>query len=299
MNQAPIVLFTYKRLDHTQRTIKSLSNNQLASQSDLIIFSDAPKNETDIEDVNKVRDFLEKIDGFRSVSVIHRENNLGLANSIIGGVTEVLLQYEAVIVVEDDLLTSPHFLTYMNDSLERYANEERVISIHGYVYPIKKNLPSTFFLRGADCWGWATWRRGWDCFNPDGQYLLNELKKRNLTSEFDFGGSCGYTQMLEDQIAGKNDSWAIRWYASAFLADKLTLYPGKSLVQNIGIDGSGTHCGSSSNFDAILSLLPVQVDEIRVEDSKLARSQFEKFLTADSNPPSLAKRIYNWLKNKL
>lgn len=298
MIQAPIALFTYRRLEHTQRTIAALLNNHLASQSDLIIFSDASKNQKDFEDVRKVRDFLGTIDGFRSVSVVHREHNLGLANSIIGGVTKILQQYEQVIVVEDDLLTSPHFLTYMNDGLDVYSNDERVVSIHGYVYPIEKQLPETFFLRGADCWGWATWRRGWDCFNQDGQYLLDGLQKQNLTSEFDFNGTYEYTQMLKDQIAGKNNSWAIRWYASAFLAYKFTLYPGRSLVHNIGNDGSGTHCDSSSNLDATLSLSPVKVDKINVEESELARTEFEFFLGASSKPLSLPKRIQNWIKKQ-
>ena len=274
----PIALFTYKRLDHTKRTIASLLNNYLASQSDLIIFSDAPKNETDIEAVKEVRDFLEKIDGFHSVLIIHRENNLGLANSIIGGVTEILQQYDCVIVLEDDMVISPYFLTYMNESLEMYSNDDRVISIHGYIYPVKSKLPETFFLRGADCWGWATWQRGWECFNPNGQYLLDELQKLDMTNEFDFNGTYGYTQMLKDQIAGKNDSWAIRWYASAFLEDKLTLYPRHSLVHNIGNDSTGTHCDTTSKLDVTLSFTPIKVNRIEVKESKLARFQFENFL---------------------
>ena len=295
---APIALFTYKRLTHTKRTIASLLNNYLASQSDLIIFSDAPKNETDIEAVKEVRDFLEKIDGFHSVLIIYRENNLGLANSIIGGVTEILQQYDRVIVLEDDMVTSPYFLTYMNESLEIYSNDDRVISIHGYVYPVKNKLPKTFFLRGADCWGWATWQRGWKCFNPNGQYLLDELQKLDMTNEFDFNGTYGYTQMLKDQIAGKNDSWAIRWYASAFLEDKLTLYPRHSLVHNIGNDSSGTHCGTTSKLDVILSLAPIKVDRIEVKESKLARLQFENFFASGSKSNSLAKQVYGWLKRQ-
>jgi Glycosyl transferase family 2 len=299
MSKAPIAFFTYRRLKHTQRTIAALLNNYLASQSDLIIFSDGSKNETDIEDVAIVRDFLKTINGFLSVSIIHQEHNIGLAKSIISGVAEVLKKYGRVIVVEDDLLTSPYFLTYMNDGLDLYTNDERVVSIHGYAYPIEKQLPETFFLRGSNCWGWATWRRGWDCFNPDGAYLLNELEKRNLIAEFDFNGTYRYTQMLKDQIAGNNNSWAIRWYASAFLANKLTLHPGRSLVQNIGNDGSGTHCSYNSIFDTILNSSPVKLDRIKVEDSKLARTEFESFLAGISKPVSLSTRICNWLKKNL
>jgi hypothetical protein len=283
MIPAPIALFTYRRLEHTQRTIAALQTNHLASQSDLIVFSDASKNETDLEDVTKVRDFLKIIDGFKSVSIIHREQNLGLAKSIIGGVTEVLHQYERIIVVEDDLVTSPHFLTYMNDGLETYANTQRVVSIHGYLLPVKKQLPETFFRRGADCWGWGTWRRGWDCFNPDGQYLLDGIQKKRLTHAFDLNGAYPFTEMLKQQIAGKNNSWAIRWHASAFLADKLTLYPGRSLVRNIGHDNSGTHCVADSRFDVSLSQSPIKVGAIEVEPLESAMTEFRIVLGNKEN----------------
>jgi hypothetical protein len=165
----------------------------------------------------------------------------------------------------------------MNEALKRYADDDRVISIHGYVYPVAQPLPDAFFLLGADCWGWATWRRGWALFNPDGQFLLNELRRRKLTRSFDFNGSYPYTEMLEGQIKGINDSWAVRWYASAFLADNLTLYPGRSLVHNIGNDDSGTHCEDSRGFDAVLSDTPINLEAINVEPSLMARQSFEEF----------------------
>lgn len=244
---SPIVLFTYNRLWHTEQIILALKKNKLSDKSDLIIFSDGPKNETDAEKVLEVHHYLEKISGFRSVTIHKSQINKGLANSIIQGVTEVVNKYGKIIVLEDDMITSPFFLEFMNKSLDLYENDDRVISIHGYIYPVKKELPDTFFLKGADCWGWATWKRGWDLFDTDGERLLKELEKRKLCHDFDFGGSYPYTQMLRDQINGKNNSWAIRWYASAFLNNKVTLYPGKSLVQNIGLDDSGSH-GSVKEF---------------------------------------------------
>ena len=165
---SPIALFVYSRPEHTRRTVESLLNNNLASESDLIVFSDAARTPQKREAVDEVRTYLTTVKGFRSVTVHHRPHNFGLAKSIIEGVTEVLQQYERVIVLEDDLVTSPFFLTYMNQALERFANDNRVVSIHGYVYPVRGALPEAFFLPGADCWGWATWRRGWACFNPDG-----------------------------------------------------------------------------------------------------------------------------------
>jgi hypothetical protein len=138
-------------------------------------------------------------------------------------------------------------------------------------------LPEAFFLPGADCWGWATWRRGWRLFNPNGQFLHDELRRRNLLNAFDFNGTYGYSKMLEGQIKGLNDSWAVRWYASAFLANKLTLYPGRSLVHNIGNDSSGTHCSDVSTHDAELSRTPVDLNEIEVVPSVVGQAAFEAF----------------------
>lgn len=273
----PITLFTYARPDHTRRTVESLLRNPQAQEHDLIVFSDAARTPEKQAAVDEVRAYLDSISGFRSVTIHHRPHNLGLAKSIIGGVTQVLVDHERIIVLEDDMVTSPHFLAYMNEALNRFADDERVISVHGYVYPVKQALPEAFFLRGADCWGWASWRRGWALFNPDGQALLDELKRRDLLKAFDFNGAYGYSQMLESQIKGTNDSWAIRWYASAFLADKLTLYPGRSLVHNIGNDSSGTHCGSNSTHDAALSNSLIDLSEIEVKHSELGFSAFERF----------------------
>lgn len=273
----PITLFTYARPDHTQRTVEALLRNSGVGEHDLIIYSDAPRTPDKVQAVAAVRDYLQTITGFRSVTIHHRPQNYGLAKSIIAGVTEVLSRYERLIVLEDDMVTSPNFLSYMNEALDRFADDDRVISVHGYVYPVEQALPEAFFLRGADCWGWATWRRGWAMFNPDGQALLDELKRRDLLMAFDFNGAYGYSQMLESQIKGTNDSWAIRWYATAFLANKLTLYPGRSLVHNIGNDSSGTHCGNNSTHDAELSSTPINLSGVEVKHSELGFSAFERF----------------------
>lgn len=273
----PITLFTYARPDHTRRTVESLLRNPQSPEHDLIVFSDAARTPEKQAAVDEVRAYLASISGFRSVTIHHRPHNLGLANSIIGGVTQVLAEHERIIVLEDDMVTSPHFLAYMTEALERFADDERVISIHSYVYPVQQALPEAFFLPGADCWGWATWRRGWRLFNPDGQALLDELKRRDLLMAFDFNGAYGYSQMLEGQIKGTNDSWAVRWYATAFLADKLTLYPGRSLVHNIGNDSSGTHCGDDTHHDAELSTTPIDLSTLEVTSSVLGRSAFETF----------------------
>ena len=277
MTKAPVALFAFQRLDHLQRTVDSLLANAGAEATDVVVFSDAARVPQQQERVQGVRDYARTIRGFRSVRVVERATNFGLARSIVDGVGHILASSDTVIVVEDDMVTSPHFLRYMNEGLERFAQDERVISVHGYVYPVARPLPEAFFLRGADCWGWATWRRGWRLFNRDGQALLDELSRRKLLHAFDFNGSHPYTQMLRNQIAGRNDSWAIRWYASAFLADKLTLYPGRSLVHNIGNDNSGTHAENSDTHDAVLSATPIDLRDVPVQHSAQAHAAFEAF----------------------
>jgi hypothetical protein len=289
MDLAPIALFTYRRLRHTTKTVAALQGNLLAHHSDLYIFSDGPRDERARADVAAVREFLRTVGGFRSVTVTLRDRNLGLANSIIAGVTELASRFGRVIVVEDDLVSSMHFLTYMNEGLSRYRDEERAISIHAYSYPVDEPLPKTFFLRGADCWGWATWKRGWDLFEPDGGKLYDELKERRLLGAFDFDNAFAYSQMLQDQVHGRNDSWAVRWYASAFLKDRLTLYPGRSLVRNIGLDGSGTHCGDSDRYDDDLAVGPVEIAPIAVVEHAGARAAFARFMRRSR--PSMLQRI--------
>jgi len=271
MMLSPIVLFVYNRPDHTQQTLCALTANILASEAELFIYSDAPKNQEMAEGVQAVRSLIKNVQGFKSVTIIEREKNWGLANSIIDGVTNIVSKYGKVIVMEDDMVTSPYFLTYMNDSLNLYENDVRVASIHGYIYPVRKKLPDYFFLKGADCWGWATWKRGWDIFNPDAQFLLGEIKRQKSEKLFNFDNSHDYTGMLKKQIEGKISSWAIRWYASAFLAGKYTLYPGISFVKNIGIDGSGTHCGVSDFFKTEFSDVYKPVSLIDVCDCARAR----------------------------
>lgn len=293
MSYAPIALFVYNRPWHTQQTIEALLANAEAAQTSLIVFSDGARNEEANQSVSLVRAYIRGITGFKSIEIIERETNLGLARSIIDGVTRVCEEYGRVIVLEDDLVTSTSFLAYMNEGLARYEHDDRVISIHGYVYPVNATLPETFFLKGADCWGWATWKRGWGLFESDGRVLLQQLTHRKLTRRFDFEGTYPYTKMLKNQIKGKNNSWAIRWYASAFLKDRLTLYPGRSLVHNIGNDSSGTHCSETGAYSGELSSKPVQVELIRAEENIFARDQIKSFFHATQ--PSILVRIIKTL----
>ncbi len=297
VNPAPIALFVYNRPDHTKHTIEALRSNELAAESDLIVFSDGPKTRAIAPQVTEVRELVASVTGFRSVNMVVRERNYGLAQSIISGVTEKVFARNRLIVLEDDIVTSPYFLRYMNDSLDLYEHDEDVISIHGYVYPVRKRLPETFFLRGADCQGWATWKRGWDLFEPDGRKLLSELRQRGLEKDFDFGGAYGYTRMLRGQIAGRNSSWAVRWYASAFLRGKLTLYPGVSLLRNIGFDSSGVHCSSTTAFDVEPAKRPLQVERIPIRENEDARAAFaDYFSSSQSSLKRILKALLDWVR---
>jgi hypothetical protein len=269
---APVVLFAYARAEHLRRTVTSLRANPQAAQTDVYIFCDAAKRPEHQVQVDRVRAFASSVDGFRSVTLSLAERNAGLARSVIEGVTDVLTRHGRAIVLEDDLELSPHFLHYMNDGLQRYEHDERVASIHGYIYPVEEPLPETFFLQGADCWGWATWSRAWSGFETDGRVLLAELRARALCHHFDFDGQYPYTDMLVDQIAGRNDSWAIRWHASCYLKGLLTLYPGRSLVENIGNDSSGTHCATTDAMSGAASTTSIAVNPIAVEPSAVART---------------------------
>jgi len=294
---SPIALFVYKRLWHTQQTIESLSKNILASESELFIFSDAPKSIEDETNVKNVRAFIRNVKGFKNVTITERGKNLGLANSIIDGVTTVINRFGKIIVLEDDMLLSKYFLQFMNDGLNVYEKEDDVISIHGYIYPVKVKLPETFFLRGADCWGWATWKRSWVYFEANSYRLLNEIKSRKLEFEFDFNGTTNNLKMLKRQINGKIDSWAIRWHASAFLKNKFTLYPGKSLLNNIGADGEGTHTKNTKAFETKLSQRAIRVEEIPAEENIHAKKAIENFFKKIR--PNFIKRYFKIIKYKL
>lgn len=292
MQLAPIALFTYNRLWHTKQTVEALQNNLYVEESNLFIFSDGPKTEKDEPKVKEVREYLKTIKGFKNIEIIERDKNWGLANNIIDGVTKIVNEYGKIIVLEDDLVTSPYFLRFMNEALEMYRDEPNVASIHGYIYPID-GLPETFFIRGADCWGWATWKEKWAIFEPDGQKLLDEVKKRGLQKEADFNGSYGFTDMLKDQIKGKNNSWAVRWYFSAFLKNMLTLYPGQSYVKNIGMDAEGTHCTGETNvFDVVLNQ-SFSLSKIEPKEDLKSRAKIERFFR------SIKPNIFQRIKSKI
>lgn len=276
MLPAPILLFVYNRPTHTLKTLNALRQNKLSDQSELFIFSDGYKSEADKAEVEKVRTLIRSVEGFKAVHIIENPHNLGLAKNIIGGVTQIVNEYGKVIVLEDDLVTAPYFLTFMNEGLEQFEHEEKIGHIHGHCFPLT-NLPDAFLIKWTGSWGWATWQRAWSRFNADGRALLDEIERRKLSKKFDFNGNYPFTRMLRRQVNGENDSWAIRWNASLFLADMLSLNAGKSLIQNTGFDGSGIHSGSDDIYATELYSGRLSIDIGQIEENIEARKAFERY----------------------
>lgn len=290
----PVCLFAYRRPIHLSRSWKSLADNAEAARTELHVFLDGAKTHDEFQEVAKTRSEAKKIRGFRKIFLHESEKNLGLSRSIINGIAQVAKKAPSWIVLEDDLVVGKNFLNFMHDALSCYEKNSTVASIHGYVYPTGKKLPKTFFLQGADCWGWGTWKRAWEKFNQDGGCLLKALLCSSDLNRFTFNGSADYLEMLKNQCEGKNDSWAIRWYASAFLAGMFTLYPGKSLVKNIGLDDSGTHCARETKYDTEPYTGKIQVEEIPIIDNAAARGAFEAFFRGNQQvrPKNTFRRFW-------
>lgn len=278
-NLAPIALFVYNRPEHTRRTLSYLQKNLLAEESRLYIFSDGPKTDADRAKVEEVRQMVKEVSGFKSVRVITREENLGLANAIISGVTKLVNEYDKLIVFEDDLLSSPYTLQYFNEALNRYAGEERVMHIGAYMYDLPdKNLPETFFYRAATSWGWATWARAWKDFEPDVDKLMQQFDKQKI-NRFAIEGSMNFWKQMQQFKAGKNNSWAIRWYASIFLKGGLTLNPSHSLIHNIGHDGSGVHSNNEKTYQVHIARKAVKQFPAEIRENQQAYQAIKQFLS--------------------
>lgn len=253
MGLSPVLLFTYNRLEHTIKTVEALKKNFLANESDLFIFSDGYKdNETKLQ-VDNIRSYLQEIDGFKSITIIERDRNLGLANSIITGVTEIINKYNKVIVLEDDIITSQNFLDYMNQALVFYEDDKKCFSISAYLYPSKKinyRYDGFYYPRNAS-WGWATWKNRWEKVKWDitEEEFYNFYNNKSKVKIFSLGGE-DMPNMLKLQIIDKKiNSWAIRFDYSRFLNNAYSILPIVSKTNNIGWDGTGTHCGNTNQWD--------------------------------------------------
>lgn len=249
---APVVLFIYNRPDHTRQTLEALASNNLAQESDLFIFADGPKqtaSSDNIEKIKKTREIAHSKQWCKNVTVIESNENKGLASSIISGVTEVVQKYGKVIVLEDDIVTGKYFLEYMNTALGKYVDKKEVWHITGWRNPVKNAVDGgSYFYPKMDCWGWATWADRWTYYKKDVAYYQSVFTD-DMKLHFDTEGlEPGMWSQIEDNASGKINTWAVFWYATIFLRGGLCLAPTKSLVNNIGFDGSGVHCGNNTRF---------------------------------------------------
>lgn len=258
---APIVFFVYNRPKHTETVLNALKKNTLAKDSLLYVFSDAAKKEKDFENVNKVREIINKIDGFKEVFVTEAKTNIGCADSIISGITKVINEHGKAIIIEDDILTAPNFLEFMNEALEKYENDKRIYSISGFITNEKMASVCKDFVFLAyrnSSWGWGTWIDRWNDIDWDMLQWEKIKRDKNLWKKLQKGGQDA-PYLLKLQMEGFIDSWAIRFYSDNVLKDKYTVFPTKTFVRNIGLDGSGTHCGNVKKSTSVVSDLS-QVD---------------------------------------
>ncbi len=285
MNLAPIILFVYNRKWHTKETINALKKNHLSSKSELFIYSDGPKNKKDLDKVNEVRQYLETIQGFKKVTIIKKEKNQGLATSIISGVTEIINKYGKVIVLEDDLVTSPYFLNFMNKALDYFEDNEKVWHISGWSIPIDLNNESDVYLyRVMNCWGWATWSKHWKYFEKNTSKLLdqfstNDIKLFNLDGTYN-----NFWKQVVLNHKNKLETWAIFWYAVIFKNNGLCLNPCKSFVRNIGFDGSGNHT-FDTNYDDNIKLNNKELInfDIEIKEDSLVINQIKNYYKNTNN----------------
>lgn len=268
---APIIVFAYNRPDHLKRTLTALTKNKEAKESDLFIFVDGPKSDTGKDKNEAVYTVAKQYEsGFFKKVIIRKSNkNKGLAKSVITGVDEIINQYGKVIVTEDDAVCSPAYLAFMNDALDYYEDNAHIWSIGGYTVPIK--IPKEYFsdvlaTQRSSSYAWATWKNRWEKIDWNVEdyplFRWNFFERRN----FNKWGS-DRSSMLDDQMNGRVNSWAIRFDYAMYKNDMYNILPKQSLIKNIGHDGSGTHSTvDTSNNDPFAVEISENCREYRFEN---------------------------------
>ncbi len=300
-NLAPIVLFVYNRPWHARKTLEALTKNDLSNKSTLYIFADGPKKGASAEDITNIqatREVIKEKQWCHEVIISEKSHNKGLADSIVEGVTSIINKYGKIIVLEDDIITSPFFLTFMNNTLEQYKNEDKVMHIGGYWPKTSQNnkLPNTFFTRFMNCWGWATWEESWQYFSSDTDALIKQIDSNNLGAYFNLNNNYDLIGQLYANKDKKVHTWATKWYASIIINKGLCLNCKSSLVSNIGHDKSGTFCQNETtvyNVDLIESL--GINNSIRINENKKALRSLIWFYKYGNNT-NLKQRILKFIK---
>jgi hypothetical protein len=288
---APIILFVYNRPEHTRQTVASLQACDLARESHLYVFADGPKSPADAPGVQAVRQFLQSVVGFAGVTVAAREENRGLARSVISGVTEVLQKHGRAVVLEDDLVFARNYLQFMNDALDAYRGSKHIFSVSGYSYPLPVPADFTddvYLLPRASSWGWATWRDRWEQADWEVADYPQFLLSQSVQDGFAEGGR-DLVYMLQKQQRGRIDSWAVRWSYAHYKHGAYCLFPAKSKVHNTGNDKSGTHSPRTTRFRTEVSGAPYRLTPDPKVDPRLVRSLQQFF------EPSFLRKLINAL----
>jgi hypothetical protein len=248
---APIALFVYARPEHTRRTVEALLQNPLCASSELVIYSDGPRGSEDIHMVGEVRAYVGGISGFGKITVVERAENIGLAQNITRGVTEILKRSGRVIVLEDDIVVTQRFLDYMNIALEKYVHVEKVGSIAGSAFPTPMwfRPEGDYLYRVPLCWGWGTWADRWADIDLSRENLLSlsPAERRYL----DLSGAAEFTRQVDLNISGEISTWFIYWYIAMMRAGRLTVYPARPIARNAGHDGTGQNTGRSRRISGL------------------------------------------------
>lgn len=301
MNLAPIILFTYNRLWHTKEVLESLVQNKLAKDSELYIFCDGIKDNATKQDIAKsqklqrfLKDFKAQSNDFKNISLTIKDKNIGLADSIINGIDEVIKIHKKAIILEDDIVVSKVFLDYMNESLNIYEKQRKVWSINAWSYPIDSNdLDDCYFWRIPHCWGWGTWEDRWNLYTRDIKWVENNFNKVDIKAI----NLEGYANYFNDFLLNKNGkikTWAIFNYLACYKFNALNLAPNISYIKQIGFDGSGVHCGNDDiyNAKAINEKFPISFP-LEIEENKIALSRIQGF------HKNLKKPLISRIKNKI
>lgn len=278
---APIVLFVYNRPWHTRQTVEALLRNELAEESALYVYADGPKlgaSEEQLKNIRETREYVRQITGFKEIHVEEADENKGLANSIISGVSKVINQYGKVIVVEDDLVTHKYFLRFINDALQVYENDWRLFMVTGCGVNIR--LPrqyqrSVYIVHRSGSWGWGTWKNRWDVADWDVSGFESLRNNPKEIARFNRGGD-DMMPMLQAQMEGKIDSWAIRWDYCMYKNDAYCLRPVETLVNNLGFDGTGVHCDVINTDDLLAPQYHYLRYRIHLQKNIKANPQVEK-----------------------
>lgn len=295
---APVAIFAFRRLSSLRLVLEALGQCPEFSRTPLVVFSDGPRpgHPDDSEAVADVRHFLRGWCRSHRAELIEFEENRGLRQSIVSGVTQLVEEHGKVIVLEDDIVVSPGFLEFMNSALEAFTDRADLVQVSGYLPPVRCSLPETGLVGVPACWGWATWDRAWRLYRDDAEELLAEIPDSEI-GRFNLDDTYDYHTSLRENACAVANTWMVRWYASVFLEGGLTLYPGQSLTRNVGFDDQGTHCRGGNRRVARAfqrqriarrapSLDPVSIGQTETPEFREALKEFYRWQQAQWSRPT-------------